>query len=228
MKYYILCKGHQKIYIPKTTRDIYFNLLRQLANAGSAGIVLKYVIYWRECKRRFAGRWLKILSPHIAPLTVSHFNVHLDLKSARLIAVCKCSFSWRILSRGLRGSGKGGLQGARGCIVWLGLCVNVSRQLPMKRGRFVLVSTFLRWKWARDFLVRFLRPLWGISYHPNQLEKVLRPVLNRSAYIFRAARTWRPGRDFRHENADNFQSALWLNKAHGTPIHTLFTMLYER
>ena len=31
------------------------------------------------------------MSPHITPLTVSHFNMHLNLKSARLIAVCKCT-----------------------------------------------------------------------------------------------------------------------------------------
>ena len=32
------------------------------------------------------------MSPHITPLTVSHFNMHLNLKSARLIAMCKRSF----------------------------------------------------------------------------------------------------------------------------------------
>ena len=30
-----------------------------------------------------------MLSPHITPLTVSHFNMHLNLKSARQIAACK-------------------------------------------------------------------------------------------------------------------------------------------
>ena len=31
-----------------------------------------------------------MLSPHITPLTVSHFNMHLNLKSARQIAPLHC------------------------------------------------------------------------------------------------------------------------------------------